>query len=92
MFALLYYFLQVFLLIKKQIIDSGAEREKPVLLLIKPFTLERSKIPELSDQKIFFPPKVTDTKQNLKSYRINLASHKEITDEMIIGDPTETIL
>ena len=49
------YFLQLFLLIKKQIIDPGVEREKPVLLLIKPFTLERSKIPELSDQKIFFP-------------------------------------
>lgn len=83
--------MQVFLLIKKQIIDSGAEREKPVLLLIKLFTLERSKIPELSYQKIF-SPKVTDTKQNLKSYRINLASHKEITDEVIIGDPTETSL
>lgn len=55
MFVLLYYFLQLFLLIKKQIIDPGVEREKPVLLLIKPFTLERSKIPELSDQKIFFP-------------------------------------
>lgn len=67
------------------------DREKPVLLLIKPFTLERSKIPELSDQKIFCP-KVTDTKQNLKRCRINLASHKEITDEMITGDPTETIL
>lgn len=33
-----------------------------------------------------------DTKQKKKkSNRMDLASHREITDEMIIGDPTEFI-
>jgi hypothetical protein len=52
--------LQVLLLIKKktkQINSTRTGGEKPILLLIKSLTLERSKIPELSKTEDFIPPK-----------------------------------